>query len=285
MAMALVADIVTVIEELAPSAWAEKWDNAGLQVGSLRHPVDKVFVAVDPTTPVVRRAIEVDAQLLITHHPLLFQPLRSLDLDTPLGRLVALAIGEGISIYSAHTNLDMVPGGVNTALAERLDLSVTQVLEEAQPHSFKDMTFDVHPLEGRPKALGYGCIGDLAGAAPFEQFVDCLKKGLGISYLQMAGRPPAEVSRVALCGGSGSGFMERAHRAGADLFITSELKHSHARAAEELDFCVLDIGHFHSEKFGVTSLARFLRKRLSDKGLDVTVIEDQKEDSPFQLIN
>lgn len=273
--MALIQDIINIIEEIAPPGWAEKWDNAGLQIGSLRQPVSAVFIAVDPTTLVLERAIEANAQLIITHHPLFFHPLRQLSLETSTGKIITRTIGENISIYSAHTNLDMAPGGVSTALIERLALKDIQILEEEETPP---------PLHNKPLPIGYGCIGTFKTPITFKQFITKIKTELQLPYLQMAGKAPARVRKVAVCGGSGSRLIEKAHKSGADVYITAELKHSHARMAEELNFCALDIGHFHSEKFGMKALARLIRKRLEKQGLKVSVIEDRTEKSPLQLI-
>lgn len=272
--MALVQDIINIIEEFAPSAWAEKWDNAGLQIGSLRQPVSAVFIAVDPTASVLERAIKANAQLIITHHPLFFHPLRQLSLETSTGKIITRAIIKNISIYSAHTNLDMAQNGVSTALIERLALKDIQILKEEE----------TPPLHNKPAPIGYGCIGTFKTPITFKQFITKIKTDLQLPYLQMAGKAPARVRKVAVCGGSGSQFIEKAHKSGANLYITAELKHSHARMAEELNFCALDIGHFHSEKFGMMALARLLRKRLEKQGLKVDVIEDRTEKSPLQLI-
>lgn len=374
MPTALIQDIIDIVEEMAPSAWAEKWDNTGLQIGSLRQTVNTVLLAVDPTTSVMNRAIEIGAELIITHHPLFFHPLCRLSLETPLGQIITQATKKNIAIYSAHTNLDIVPGGVSAALAKQLALKDLEVLRESDtaffcklavfvpedyeeqvreamltagsgrtgghryygfpsprtgagknvdsagypegksklpkktaeskieltlPYSearsvlkkirsmypFLDMASDLYPLHNKPVAIGYGYIGKLSDKpVTFRQFVTRMKRVLRLPYLQMAGKAPNEVYKVAVCGGSGSELIENAYQSGADLYLTSELKHSHARLAEELQFCVLDIGHFHSEKFGMAALADFVRKTSADRGLKVSVIEDQTEIGPLQLI-
>lgn len=273
--MTLIQDIINIIEEIAPSAWAEKWDNAGLQIGSLRQPVSAVFVAVDPTASILERAIKSNAQLIITHHPLFFHPLRQLSLETSTGKIITRAIRKNISIYSAHTNLDMAPDGVSNALIERLALKDIHILKEEETPP---------PPHNKLVPLGYGCIGTFKTPITFKQFITKIKTDLQLPYLQMAGKAPARVRKVAVCGGSGSQFIEKAYKSGANLYITAELKHSHARMAEELNFCALDIGHFHSEKFGMMALARLIRKRLEKQDLKVDIIEDRTEKSPLQLI-
>lgn len=363
-----IRDIIKLIEEFAPAVWSEEWDNVGLQVGSVGKPVDSVFIAVDPSSSVLARAVKSGSQLLITHHPFLFHPLRRLDLESPLGRMTSFLIQNNLSVYSAHTNLDTIPDGVSTALAKRLGLDVVDVLKDSNRASFcqlsvflpqglekelgralgdwskrwikyrlyyledmmssapaapfgsreertlhsadrvarMDLTipcselsdllddirslygntidFDLYPMKNKPVPVGYGCLAELNRRITFDHFVAFLKEQLGIPYVQMAGTVPAAVNKIAICGGSGSGFLEEAHRAGADILITSEVKHSQARLCEELGFCVLDIGHFHSERFGMMALAGYIRERLQETKLDVKVLEDQEERGPLKLV-
>lgn len=127
---ATVADVIGIMEQMAPAALAENWDNAGLQVGAKNWPVRHVVVALDPGPDVVAHACAGHADLLITHHPLIFKPLSTIDFDTPLGKILALAIAHKMAIFSAHTNLDSALGGLNDMLAKRLGLTQCRVLAD-----------------------------------------------------------------------------------------------------------------------------------------------------------
>ncbi len=123
-----VAHIVRMLDRLAPPRLAESWDNVGLQIGSLDWPVEKVWTALDPLVDVVASACDNDVDVLVTHHPLFFKPVRCIDCGTPLGRIIEMALNRRLAIFSAHTNLDSVSGGVNDALAGRMGLRNLRVL-------------------------------------------------------------------------------------------------------------------------------------------------------------
>ncbi len=126
-----VAQFVRILDHLAPPRFAEAWDNVGLQIGNRNWPVKKIWTALDPLPEVVARACENDVDLLVTHHPLFFKPVKRIDCETPLGRIAEMALSRKLAIFSAHTNLDSVPGGVNDVLAERMGLNRVQVLTGA----------------------------------------------------------------------------------------------------------------------------------------------------------
>jgi dinuclear metal center YbgI/SA1388 family protein len=126
-----VAEFIGVLDQIAPNHLAESWDNVGLHIGSRHWTVKKIWTALDPTVEVVDRACENDVDLLVTHHPLFFKPVNRIDCETPLGRIVQKALSCQLAIYSAHTNLDSVTGGVNDVLGARIGLRDLHVL--AQP--------------------------------------------------------------------------------------------------------------------------------------------------------
>jgi dinuclear metal center YbgI/SA1388 family protein len=123
-----VAQFARIFDRLAPPRLAESWDNVGLQIGNPNWPVNKVWTALDPLPEVVARACEKDVDVLVTHHPLFFKPIKRIDGSTPLGRIIEMALSRRLAIFSLHTNLDSVPGGVNDVLAERMGLSGLRVL-------------------------------------------------------------------------------------------------------------------------------------------------------------
>ena len=126
--IATVAQFVQILDRLAPPRLAEAWDNVGLQIGNRKWPVKKVWTALDPLLDVVARACENDVDLLVTHHPLFFKPVKCIDCESQLGRIAEMALSHQLAIFSAHTNLDSVPGGVNDILADRMGLTNVRVL-------------------------------------------------------------------------------------------------------------------------------------------------------------
>ncbi|MBI9083793.1 MAG: Nif3-like dinuclear metal center hexameric protein [Desulfobacterales bacterium] len=163
-----VSDIIGIMESLAPRWLAESWDNVGLQVGDPQWPVETVWLALDPLPETVAAAVSAGAQMLITHHPLLFRPLSSVDVSTPVGTIVYTAMAHRLAIFSAHTNLDSVTGGINDILAGRLGLDALTVLgDEKQAEAIKlavfvPQTHETAVLEALVTA-GAGCIGDYSG--------------------------------------------------------------------------------------------------------------------------
>ena len=125
---ATLAQFVRILDRLAPPRLAESWDNVGLQIGNGDWPVRKVWTALDPLPEVVSRACENEVDLLVTHHPLFFKPVKRIDCNSPLGGITEMALSRRLAIYSAHTNLDSVPGGVNDVLAGRMGLHRVRVL-------------------------------------------------------------------------------------------------------------------------------------------------------------
>ncbi len=131
-----VADIILAMEAIAPSGLAEKWDNSGLQVGDTTWPVKKIGISLDPLPEVVKAAFAKKIDILITHHPLIFSPLKSINLSTPIGGVIEMALHHKIAIYSAHTNLDSVSGGLNDMLACKIGLENIKVLGESLEPQF-----------------------------------------------------------------------------------------------------------------------------------------------------
>jgi dinuclear metal center YbgI/SA1388 family protein len=165
-----VGDIIALVEELAPPAWAEDWDNVGLQVGSRLDEVKVALVSLDATPDVMAEARELGAGLLICHHPLIFRPLRRLTTDEPGGRLLRDALVSGVAVYSAHTNLDASPYGVNFALAELFGLEGHRPLGRVSSgEAVKLITFlpprHVAAVSSALYRSGAGVIGDYSGCS------------------------------------------------------------------------------------------------------------------------
>ena len=144
---ATVAEIIKIMDQLAPPLLAEEWDNVGLQIGDPRLPVRRIWVALDPSPEVVKAACQKEVDLLITHHPLIFRPLKSIDFETPGGSIIQMAAHRQLAIFSAHTNLDIVRDGVNDVLAQRLGLRNLAVLQPIQ--AGERVKGDIRTRQGR----------------------------------------------------------------------------------------------------------------------------------------
>ncbi|CAN2047925.1 GTP cyclohydrolase I [Candidatus Magnetomoraceae bacterium gMMP-1] len=265
-----VNDIIEVMAALAPPVLAESWDNVGLQIGRKDWPVKKLWVALDPLFNVVYSACNQEVDLLITHHPLFFKPINTIDLATPTGSIIHKAVEHQLAIFSAHTNLDSVNGGINDILASIIGLSNLGILAEAN--------------EFMNKIHGLGRIGDLAGTILLSDLVIDLKAKLSISSVRVAGNLDLPVKRVALCSGSGSSLLEKFFSSGAQVYITGDVRYHDARMIEEKGLACIDIGHFASEHIIVKSLAESLGNILESKNMDVMVEAFTKEQEPFILL-
>ena len=267
-----VSDVMTAMESLAPAALAEKWDNPGLQVGHPLWRVDRIQVALDPTPEVVKAAINQEVDMLVTHHPLIFSPIKNLDLSTPMGHLLELAFSHQLAIFSAHTNLDVVQDGVNDTLARVLGLSDVVWLD--------GLPGDVGQLSTR-QPFGFGRMGALAHEMSLKELAVWVKTKLNLPTVKTAGLPDLKISRVAACGGSGSSLMKAFFASGAQVFVSGDLKYHDARDAEALNLGLVDIGHFGSEQLVLDILAKELDKQLAKKDFGGIVDISEIEKDPF----
>lgn len=261
--------IVEIIEKIAPPGLASDWDNSGLQVGDPNSEVSGVLVALDPLPEVVAEAARLGCNLALAHHPLFFRPVKRLDASSGAGAVAHAAVRAGIAIYSAHTSFDRVPDGVSAALAELLGIKKTAVLEQA---------------DGWPKGYGYGRVGSLARKTTAGAFAKAAKVALGLPHAKLVGDPNTTVSRVALCGGSGSDLMGLAKASGAELFVTGDLKYHEALGALDAGLCVLDVGHFGSEHPAVARMAGLLRSGLKKDGIKLAVYESGVQTEPWDVV-
>ncbi len=225
-----VETIANRIEGLAPLSLAMDFDHVGLMVGNSKAPVHKVLVALDLTEAVVGEAIAKGADMIITHHPFLFEPFFSVTNQTVKGRIILELVKNNITYYAAHTNMDIAKGGINDYLCRLLDLTACSVLE---PTSGED---------------GLGRIGSLRAPMDAEDFLQYIKERLDCSSVLYAGKK-GKVQRVAVCSGSGTSLAGRALSLGADALITADMKYSAAQSLEGEPLLLVDCGHYGTERF------------------------------------
>lgn len=231
--MLSVQQIYDFINERAPFETQVAYDNSGLLVGHPQQTVTGVHFALDVTHTVIDDAIRFGANLIVTHHPLMFSPVKRLvETDYEAGLLCRL-IREGISLISAHTNLDQAPGGVNDALSDAIGLiNVT--------------------------GEGFLRVGDLPAPLAASELAASISRNLG-DVVRIMGDPRRIISRVGLCSGSGSDEWQAAAAMGAQAFLTGEAKHHHALAAADAGVVILEAGHHATEKPGIFVLANALQ--------------------------
>ena len=240
LTMHSVSEILDFLDTLAPRSMKMDWDNVGLLCGDKDAPVTKILVALDPFEAVIDEAQLEEAELIITHHPLIFQPLKSITEDTDVGRCIRKLCYYNINAINAHTNLDCAPGGVNDRLAEMLNLKNIQVIN---PMGTDD--------QGQP--WGLLRMGEVT-EQPLSEFMEMVKTNLNCQGLRFADAAK-QVHKVAVGGGACAGEMKAAVLAGCDTFVTSDVKYNQFWDAQSMGINLIDAGHFATENPIVSILA------------------------------
>ena len=241
----------------------------GLVCGDPDASVGRILWAVDPVEEVIEEAIASQADLVITHHPLFLTGVHSVAATTAKGRLVHRLIRAGIALYCAHTNADVAQPGVSDALATALGVTSTRPLASA---------------EGAP--VGLGRVGELAEAVTLAEFAAMVAGALPPTHhgVRVAGDPGRSVRRVAVCGGSGDSLLAAASSAGADAFVTADLKHH--RALEHLQdggCAIVDVAHWASEWPWLPQAAALLAEDLAAEGSTVVSIVSDRPTDPWAM--
>lgn len=225
-----IKEILDKLENFAPLDFQEPYDNSGLQVGNPYQPVTSVLLTVDVTEGTVDEAVTKGANLIISHHPLIFNALKKITGQNYIERTVIKALKHNIVIYSAHTNLDKIIGGVSYKMAEKLLLQNVRIL---------------HPEN---EFCGLGCIGQLPTPENTEIFLARLKTIFNLTAIRHSQLVNRRISKVAVCGGSGAEFISDAIRQHADIYITADIKYHQFFLADN-QIIIADIGHYESEQF------------------------------------
>ena len=245
-----VKDVIKVIEDFAPLSIQEGWDNSGLCIGSYDAPVSSVLFGLDCTPELVDEAIECGADMVVTHHPLIFSGLKKISPDNPVGEAVIKAIRAGISIYAAHTSADKVIAGVSGAMAARLGLVNVSILDE----------------DG--DGTGLGVVGDLPETLTANEAVELVKERFSLKMLRASRPIDGKISRVAMCGGSGGSLIGAAKKSGAQLYLSGDISYHNFFTGE--DFMIMDIGHYESEIEIVDILFSLIKKNFPTFAVRIT---------------
>ena len=336
------------IEELIPPIYQEPYDNSGLQVGDPDAVISSVLLTLDVNEDIIREAVSHKNNLILSHHPLIFQPLKRLGQGNNTEKCITEAIKNGIAVYSAHTSLDAMSWGVSHIMAEKTGIENIRVLSpvkqklsklvtfvpvthadkvrealfaagaghignydfcsfntsgegtfragaEAHPftgtagemhtaqevrietivpahliknairamletHPYEEVAYDLIPVENEYHGIGMGALGTLPSPVSGGKFLERLKEVFGTPALRYSGDISREITRVAVCGGSGSSLINYAVRAGADAFITGDLKY-HAFTEAPGNILLVDVGHYESEKFSLELLYDLVIKK------------------------
>lgn len=247
------ADLRALTQELWPGEIAEAWDRVGLVSGADSAPLRRVLLAVDAVDATVTEALEWGADALLAHHPLLLRGVHTLAEDTAKGALLARLIRGGCALLTAHTNADQPAGGVSDAIADRLGLTGCSPIV---PHA-------------SDSSIGIGRIGELKVPETLRAFASRVAAAMPstVSGVRVSGDPDREVQRIALLGGAGDSLLDHAAVRGADVYLTSDLRHHPAQEAVETSAvsggpALVDVAHWASESLWLDGAAHRLAERM-----------------------
>lgn len=237
-------EIINIIESVAPLTQQEGWDNSGLQIGNRETEVSRCLLCTDITEAIVDEAIQKNCKMILSHHPLLFHGLKTIEGRTFQERVAIRAIQNGLVLYSSHTAMDCYLHGVSGRMAEKLGIEHYEILSRTGSEE-----------------CGLGVVGNLTEALDFEEFIKKVKTTFSCPVIRYTHPLKQQIKRVAMCGGAGSEFAENAVRAGADVYISADFKYHEFQAAED-KITVMDIGHFESEQYTKEIFAELLRGKV-----------------------
>lgn len=251
--------LIAFLEEKYPKNLAEEWDNVGLLLGDEEKEIHKVLFALDVTYKAIDYAIEQQVDMIITHHPLIFRPLKAIRSEDHLGRKIFSLVKAGINVYTLHTNLDSQKQGLNDYILEKLGVLTSEILEK------------------REDGTGIGRIFSWEEGKSLNEVEQLLRESLGLFFLRsVIYNPGKKIFKVCLINGSGMSYWKLAKSKGIDLFITGDISYHDALDAYESGMNVMDIGHLEAERF----FSELLLRDLQEYSLDYDVFQ---EEPVFQL--
>lgn len=269
--LSTVADIIDIIDGIAPFNLAETWDNCGLQAGNPDWPVKKIMAALDVTPAAMAAAVKNNCNLLVTHHPLLISGEKSIDFCKMPGSVIFTAARQKIAVVSAHTNLDKAEEGLNDYFAQKVGIECQAPFQAAGEPDYGALA-------------GIGRMGRLTHMMTAAQLADQMKQRLGIAAVRLIGDPETSVRTVALCTGSGGSLTSQFLASGADIYITGDIKYHEARDIEAAGRVCIDVGHFASEHIAVELLTLKLDEALISGNLEIETVAYNREQDPFRII-
>lgn len=265
-----VNEIINIMEKIAPSRFVLDWDNAGLLLGNSNQSVHKILVCLDITESTIKEALHLGCNLIISHHPLIFYPLKQIQEDHNVGKLIYMLIKHNIAIFAAHTNLDIAAGGTNDILAELLELK------------------DIHPLSAKSPYIDYenrtgmGRIGVVPDKITLHKLCDKLSCLCNSKMIRTIGDKQNRIQKIAICTGSGSEVIPWSVNASADVLVTGEIKYHDALEVISRNFTVVEIGHFSSEWIVIPFLIKRLQKEVNTLQYKVDIIESKTGIDPYE---
>ncbi|HHU24565.1 MAG: Nif3-like dinuclear metal center hexameric protein [Bacilli bacterium] len=256
-----VKELLEYLLKLFPLDLAMDFDHGklGLQIGSINNPIKKVILTLDVTEEVIEEANQKGANVIISHHPFIFEPLLQINYDSPLGKKIKKLITNDLNVINLHTNLDVASGGMNDFLAQRLGLK------------------DIEPADiiSSNQVLRTGLIEPIA----LELFVKSVQKAFNEEVVRYAGNPNQVITKVGIVGGSGSTEISEALALGCDCFITGEIKHHSALLSKETNISLIEVSHSVEALY-----LNHLKEKLNKAFPDLTIETTETTVNPFRFI-
>lgn len=252
--MTKVHDIIVYLQEMYPLFLASNFDNGkiGLQFGSHNRSVKKVMIALDGSTEVIEEALEKAVDLLITHHPFMFNSLLNMNYDNPLTKRIKLVIQNELNVFAMHTNFDVAIGGMNDILLNILEATPIEEKLEAINDDF----------------LRIGIVNPVT----FEEFINHVKDKFQINHVRAVGNLNKKIKTIGIVGGSGGSELYKAKILGCDVLVTGEIKHNQALDAKDLGINLIEVSHSIERLFKET-----VKDKLSNAFSDVEFILSEKD--------
>lgn len=247
------SEIIKILETLSPRSMACDWDNPGLLAGRSGKEVKTIFLAVDATDSVIEQAEQAGADMILTHHPLIFKGIKQVSDQNFIGRRVLRMIQDDISYYAMHTNFDAAPGCMADLAAKKLGLTDCEVLEKMGE-------------TGDGTSYGIGCTGRFEQPMTLREAAEQVKEAFGLPYVAVFGELDGEavIQKAAVCPGAGGSTMGEALAAGAQVYITGDISHHEGIDAVAQGMAVIDAGHYGIEHIFTEFMEKYLMRKLGD---------------------
>lgn len=261
-------ELVQYLEETVPLCLQEDYDNSGLLLGNPEMEIEGGLICLDITESIIQEALELKVNLIISHHPLIFQGFRNLNPKITSHRLILKALEHEIAIYAIHTNLDKIHGGISFQIGEILGLKKLGFLSSSYSWEVPE---PVKPIPGtvNKNFSGLGVIGSYEPYKSWMEFCKILKQEMRVQVIRHTAPVIDKISKVGLCGGSGSEFIQKAIHEGCQVFLTADLKY-HQFFLDYPDFILVDIGHYETEQFSPQLIKNIISKKFPTFALSLT---------------
>lgn len=244
--MVNLAEIVSFFDTVAPQNLKEDYDNVGLLIGDREKKIEKVLVTLDADESVLEEAINLGADIVLTHHPLIFKPLTSITSGDSVSRTVMKLIKNDIALFSMHTNFDSVKDGLGDLFLEKVCKTKNRTTIEGDGEN------------------GIGRIGELLHPTLLSGLLEAVKKEFSLSNVRYVGDKKKEIKKIAVCNGGGAEFVYAAKELGADCYVSGDVKYQHARFAYENDIALIEVPHYAAEKIFIDFAAKLLKEKFGD---------------------